>query len=235
MIYRLPRYASVDDPVASFAFVHIPRTAGTSITHALAAACEDAQVGLYSLKHAAAPLLFDRFRSGKEWWASFRFSLVRSPWEIIESDYRLCMAAFEVSTPADRLACELEWWLKIHRVAGYQDFAGFVREEYLAAGSMLRPGGFWRTWCCGSDGEDLGVRAFRFERLQSAWEDICEAIGLSPAPQLPWLNRARSASPFLPLLPACLWTPALLDAVGERCEDDLRRFGFTPPLLMPAS
>lgn len=229
MIYRLPRYDRGDDPLSGFAFVHIPRTAGTSITHALAARCEDALVDVFAHKHEHAPTIAARFRSGKEWWASFRFSVIRSPWAIIESDYRHTMHAFEALHPAARLECSLEWWLRMHRVAAYRDFAEFVREEYLADGSMLRRGGFWRTWCLGPDGEDLGVQPFRFERLQAEWLEITEAIGLGPLPDLPWLNRTLPLSPAPPL-PCSAWTPALVDAVGERCEGDLVRFGYLRPV-----
>jgi len=226
MIVRLPQYQS-DFHGRSFVFIHIPRTAGTAITLALAQQYPDAIVSLFGNKHADALRSCDYFRSGSEWLSAFRFSMIRSPWEIIASDYRHTLAAAMAATPASRLECTSEWWLRMQRVRGYAGFTEFVRLEWLCEHSLLRPGGFWRSWCQGPEGEDLGIVPYRFDQLSDAWAQIRGALGAGDLP-LP----APTPTPQI----ETTWTPALVDAVEERCQGDVTRFGFPlPPVLMSHS
>ena len=189
-----------------FVFIHIPRTGGTSITQALLDAYPAARVDNFGGKHATAYAAWCRFGPKMVGW--LKFAVLRDPCEIIESDWRSVTAAAKV-LPEYRLHVPVDWAEYVERVAGW-DFPQFVRNQWLGVYSPLRPGGFWRTWCLGPAGEDLGVEMLRFDRLAEDWRRLCERYGLS---DLPWLNVGRATRP-------AEWTDGLRAAVCAVCWMD---------------
>lgn len=197
-------------------FVHIPRTGGVSVTAALAGALEEAAVDTLMLRHVPARRM--RVWLGEAWDRMFRFAVMRDPWSIVESDWRLTLGSLgDLARPH----IAPQWRARLERARRDGGFARFVREEYLGAYSGVAPGGFWRTWCCGPAGEELGVEPVRFERLAGEWPRLAARIGL-PGLELPRLNAAASADP-------APWTPRLVGAVADLCVNDICRFGYGPP------
>lgn len=202
-----------------FVFVHIPRTGGISISTALGTA-RNAQVNLTTLRHNYARFIRDR---EPYWNRLFRFSVIRSPWEIVASWWRLLKREldFHYRRPNFDLR-EGPWISYLRRFSKDQDFGRYIERDILTGLIGIAQGGFWRTWCCGARGEDLGVRAVRFANLTAEWPEIAERCG-RPGLALPHLNGTlRETVP---------WTAALIAAVGQYCADDVRRFGFQPPAL----
>lgn len=210
-------------PGYRFAFVHIPRCAGLSLTRTLAElSVVSCVVDTCELRHATAGQIAALV--GSPWSGWFRFAVMRNPWRIMESDYRLCLrdVAFlsVLSGP----------WASRVRAAVEGDFAAFVRREYLQG--QLSPGGFWATWV----GEEQ-VEHVPFDALESVWTapypgSICDRIeavsgkpfqswggGVGAAPPLPRINHAGPVAPVS-------WTADLIRDVRELCADDLNRFNY---------
>lgn len=198
-------------------FIHIPRTGGISITSALAASSLHPYVNVDDHRHDYARTI--RFRLGTESWnRKFVFSVIRSPWEIVASWYRLAkrdLAAMK--TNPDFAALDNAWTRYLRVFEADMDFGAYVKRDILGGIIGVAPGGFWRTWCCAVDGADLGVQPYRFETLQARWREIAVKCGC-PAAQLPHANGTKQE-------PAP-WTPELVAAVGELCQEDVARFGF---------
>jgi len=191
-----------------FLFIHIPRTGGTSITQALLDAYPQARVDNFAGKHATAYAAWCRFGPAMVNWV--KFAVLRDPVEIISSDWRNVTAAAKV-LPEHRLDVPVEWSQYLERVSQW-DFPQFVRHQWLGEFSPLRPGGFWRTWCRGPAGEDLGVKMLRFDRLAQDWRRLCERHGLVVC-DLPRLNVGQATRP-------AEWTDELRSAVCAVCWMD---------------
>lgn len=65
-------------------FLHIPRTAGTSITHALNKIPNPIDYGAYSHEQTA----FYKKHYADEWSSYFKFAVVRNPYEKVYSSYK---------------------------------------------------------------------------------------------------------------------------------------------------
>ncbi len=211
MIYNLKR---------RFVFVHIPRTSGTSMTKALCILFPDSFVGRYKLKHYRARGIKRELLP--QWQRYFRFSVIRSPWDIIESDWRHTHYNPLVGA-SDRPPNIAPWWFDhVHEVAA-MTFDQFVQRKYLDPKGLVDQGGFWQTYCCAHNGKDLGVTPFLFTELNQAWYAICHNLGVDDPPPYPHENADTGN-------PRGDWTPSLIDAVGEKCAGDIERFGFKPPV-----
>ena len=120
------------DLTKRFVFIHIPRTAGTAIIEALAQRCPDAVVDVFELKHANAMAIRERI-GRDEWDHCYRFSVIRSPWDIIASDYRHTVRQAKAIDSRTALHCTPGWMERMRRILAYGSFAEFVRHEYLGA------------------------------------------------------------------------------------------------------
>ena len=76
----------------NFIFIHVPKTAGSSITHVIAKYCETAVKfdkkgdAIRTDKHQSAFTYIEKH--GREWWNSFfSFAVVRNPWDRVVSNY----------------------------------------------------------------------------------------------------------------------------------------------------
>jgi hypothetical protein len=179
-----------------FAFVHIPRTGGLSLTRELAwRFIDDCVVDTTWDRHPTAADM--RRRIGPAWRGMFKFSIMRSPWEIIESFYRLCLRDSATTGMPPR------WASQCARAAG-GTFEEFVHREFLSG--AIHRGGFWKTWGASE------VEVFQYPGGQA----ILDRLGIGR--QLTVLNSA-------PDCPA-EWTPRTIDAVRMLCCEDFRRFGY---------
>jgi len=199
-----------------FVFVHVQKTAGTSITELLrplsltpsggrvARLCSD--LGLvrdwrrhHFRKHA--PLRRAERVLPPEVFASFyKFAFVRNPWDRLVSWYEFILQ--------DRS----------HRrhavVSRLPDFETFVRHE------LARPRRSQWWMLVGRDGR-LGIDfAGRFERLDADMAGICGRLGI-PYQPLPHVNRGTRRAPFQQY-----YTPALAALVRERWAPEIEAFGY---------
>lgn len=201
-------------PGCTFCFIHIPRTGGTSLTEGLAtnhAAVVDVHEGKHRTAFVARTML------GEAWERAYRFSLIRSPWDIIASDYRHCMREAWSITAALRMTWTPEWHSRLLRIRAYDGFADFVLGEWLCDGSpIVAAGGFWDAFCGTGD-----VTPIRFEALRDQWPTIAAKCGC-PCAELPHVNGTWAGIE---------WPAWLAESVGAVCAGDVAIFGFEPPVL----
>lgn len=189
-------------------FIHIPRTGGTSIREAVKQAFPNAIENL-ALKHCTAwnlrwdiPLV--------EWEQCVRFTVIRNPYETIESDWRFWHAAGKLY-PTSFFGSDELGRRKLIRVVS-SDFPTYVRNEWLGRYSPLMAGGFRRTYCYGPSGEDIGVEVLRFEKLNEDWNKLCERLDI----KVP-LQKLNS----MPREPV-VWPEAERRAIAELCWMDFQ-------------
>jgi hypothetical protein len=229
----------------NFLFVHIPRTGGISISDALLDAFPDSIADVDENRHRYAMGCRGVDRLGKIWDRLYKFTVIRNPWEIIESDFHLMSRDVRALHVHTKMKSNDRWYRKLKRVAKYKSFSEFVVREYLGR-NIVWEGGFWRTWCCDADGGDLGITVLRYEDLAEEWLEVQKKLGFrQPLDQMNSANElffgpkyvdkslrqlgiepvARPTIRIEPLFP-CEWTPAIRDAVGEMCHMDLSQFGY---------
>lgn len=203
----------------SFAFVHIPKTAGSSVFAALwrHAAMADAywanrwlaRVGIRVNRFAPWP--HTKFRTHapaavlQAWLPPdvfaglFKFAFVRNPWDLLVSSWH-----YIISTPAHGR----------HRfVTSLPSFAAYVEYE-------IRRGGLSQSqMLCDRDGRILVDFLGRYESLTSDFAFICRRIGIEAT--LPLAN-AGSRGDYRDY-----YSPALLARVAEAFAADIERFGFS--------
>lgn len=154
-------------------FVHIPKTAGSSIAEALDRLPLRNGPGhpvIDTPKHAKATEL-RRILGRRRWDDYFSFAIVRNPWDLMVSCY--------------------EWWLqKADRYPHIREQADAVRRLGSFEAFLRSPWGSQRINQFNGDIEDWymdGDRQIvdfiaRFEHLDEDWPEICRRIGVEPFP-----------------------------------------------------
>jgi len=132
-----------------YAFVHIPKTAGSSMHAALAGKTkiERRAVGVIRAHHATAAQLRNevQYRSGRRWEDYYSFSFVRNPWE------RFISICSYLGMDANYVLTEGFWhWMFQQQV------------DFIFAPS----------------GEQLVTFIGRFESLRQDWLSVCSSIGI---------------------------------------------------------
>jgi len=202
-----------------YAFVHIPKTGGTSLSLALEgrAMKDDLMLGdtPKALKrrrrlqgaHAAGRLwkhstLADihGLVSAEELDGLFCFTMVRNPWDRVASYYRwLRGQGFE--HPAVHLAKA-------------EDFAGFLRHPQTQASLRAWPARRYMEDAAGRERCDLYIR---LEHFATDAQPLFDHLGFGL--ELPQVNASAREE-------AAAYTPELRDIVAEVCAEDIARFGY---------
>lgn len=182
-----------------FVFVHLPKTAGTSITHALDNTLQwndvvcggteygegvgphyEKRFGLW--KHSTAQQIKDVI--GDQVWSEyFTFGVVRDPYVRIKSLYSY----------AEKLVSKAERGWRLKRFMGLQgfwnwgfvraylesrSFTEFIRHTDLLASQIAKP---MSDYLVGPDGCLLVNFAGRIEHIEDDFQVICERVGLEPS------------------------------------------------------
>ena len=201
----------------NFLFIHIPRCGGTSMSTALTAAFPQCFIGCDNIKHVRARYL--RRLIGEDLWKkAYKFALIRSPWEIIESYWRHTTAAYD---NIEFISHDSFWYSHVYEVHSYSGFDEYVERQYLTDPNInLREKcGFWQTFCMEDTNEDLGVIPVLTTRAADFFDGLCHLYHATPSFAYPHLNGANA--------PMGIWSKNLKERVGERCAYDTRRFGWT--------
>ena len=199
-----------------FVFVHIPKTAGTSVTNVLIS-YDDHILAKRLWRHLIRPLTPPQWRPrvrGAFWIghlsaaeirafvpefdALFTFAFVRNPWDLHVSLYEYIRR-----TP-------------IH--PGHAFYKNKTFAEYLET-QAEDPAGRQASWLSDGSGKLLVKFAGRFERLQDDFRHICEQIGV--APELPHLNRT-SRNDYRDY-----YTAATRDLVARIDKRDVELFNYS--------
>ena len=155
-------------------FVHVPKTAGTSIEQRLR--------GPESKASGHSTALGYRRAFPREFASYFKFAVAREPVD------RFLSAFYYLRQTPVHPALNNQ---AAHDCASPGEFAARLSAEpRLAARSVhLRPQ--WE-FVCDHAGMVLVDEVYRFEALEAAWRDICECLGIPPgAPGLGKTNRSR--------------------------------------------
>lgn len=204
-------------------FIHIPRTSGISVSKAVLNQSDPEFTGVNVVlglglgkfwRHSQAHVLQ---RELPEFKAPVlkKFTIVRSPWRICESTYRHFRFKDRQfsSKAASWVDPEVRDELRRYKEQSFEDFV-LSHFQYLQ-------GGFFAHWALEWDTlRDLGVKAFRFEDLDSDWPRICELLELPRETPRPEENAS----------PPCetRWSEEAVDFIRRKCSLDLKLFAYPP-------
>jgi hypothetical protein len=192
-----------------FAFIHIQKTGGMSITGALTGAAPDA-VNPFDLSRGCPPLLKGNnhpfasdlrdYLGDQTWNSLFRFTFVRNPWARLVSWYNYCIAG--PSGPFNRLV----------KGRTFDDFL-LLTDDQVAKTRFNQV-----DYISDKDGRVLVDFVGRFEDLAADFARICERLEISPG--LPHINESSRVDY------RAYYTPGARDLVAERFSRDIQAFGY---------
>ncbi len=195
-----------------FAFVHIPRTGGTSIETAMARYSRTPvgytvhECTVLPHKHCFASELSELFP--EEWAHYFTFSIVRNPWERMVSDYHFFKSAGPHLYP-EFSAMERSLTDQANRV----DFNTWLRAnaEILNISQL--------DYLTDENGDHLVDFVGRFESLGDDFAHICRTLDVDA--KLPFVNRVerRHYREY--------YDVQSVELVGEHSRADIAQFGYT--------
>lgn len=201
-----------------YAFVHIPKTGGTSLALALEGRAmkddlmlgdtpkalkrrrrlQGAQAAGRLWKHSTLADI-DGLVSAEELDGLFCFTLVRNPWDRVASYYRwLRGQGFEHSA--------------VH-LAKAENFAGFLRHPQTQASLRAWPAQRYMQDAAGQERCDLYIR---LEYFATDAQPLFDHLGFEL--ELPQVNASAQGGAD--------YTPALRDIVADVCAEDIARFGY---------
>jgi len=155
-------------------FIHIPKTAGTSVLEGLGAPQAFDTHAPSQTYRLADPELFAR---------AYKFTVVRNPWDRFASCFHFLKYGTNWELQQD--------WARAHiGDLGFADFTRRLREPLFRASVMAErffwPQTFWLGGVGRVDGADELVR---YEALDGAMQMLRLRFGLDPAPATPHLRR----------------------------------------------
>lgn len=217
-------------------FIHIPKTAGTSITQLVEPHLRwnDLVLGGSTFGERIQPAYQERFGLskhmrardvrrvvGSEIWAGyFSCAVVRHPYSRIISFFNWKRAAVA------RAAADSPVWSWPATAAFQQSrsFSEFIRHEKFLASRAGQP---QAEWVCDDDGRCIVDFVGRFEQLEAATDEITARLGLPPA-ELGVHNTSSSDRPLGELMQGEDDYRFLQDVYRR----DFELFGFDPALRL---
>lgn len=167
-------------------FVHIPRTAGNSVSAAIAGVTAgqqiDCLISTVANEHAVCPGLRRHATASElkplipEWDQIYRFCVARDINERLDSICRLLARDIRDGIHNDP-TCPV----------GYRDLLLDPNHREIIQERQGHQTTDWYT--LSPDGEDLGVDIIPFAELNDRWPEICDKLGI-PQCSLPHLNKA---------------------------------------------
>jgi len=213
-----------------FVFVHVPKSAGTSVTSVLSGLCTilDIEIGGSSFgeavqsaylrrhgisKHSSAREL--RTVLGEQLWLKYvSFGVVRHPLDRLASAYRFLR---QWNSPQNRL---------LGQMIAFQSFADFVASDVWIEAEgpdrIFRPQAFWLADA--HKDEILVDRVLHTETLNTDLQRLLLDLGIPRAKvpiDVPQLNSTRKTDQPVQL------SGDLLERVRTRYARDLRMFGYS--------
>ncbi|HMA63194.1 MAG TPA: sulfotransferase family 2 domain-containing protein [bacterium] len=163
-------------------FVHIPKTAGNSITRALSEADPiDNEKRKHSPKIAKHAKAFEiKYLLGKKIWNSyFTFSFVRNPWDLMVSSYNWWK---------QKGAKRVKRYRKVARKIENMEFNDFMRSKYGRYMINERYGNYY-DWLS-ENGEIIVDFIGKVESIDKDWQKICEINNLEHI-EMPHINKSK--------------------------------------------
>jgi len=184
-------------------FVHVPKTAGTSIERRLRQTDKDVVGG-----HTTALAYRKEY---PEFASYFKFAVVRDPVDRFISAYSY-LRQMPVSAALRNQI--------VHNCQSMDQFAAKARASSRTLANIIHllP---QHQFVCGRNGEILADSVYRFENLENAWREICGRLGIRPEP-LAILNPSRRIAKEEV-------TEEVLSLVRNLYARDFELFAYTPP------
>lgn len=154
-----------------YVFIHIPKCAGTSIHRALRNMHEQVSLPIDPRKyHKHAKAADVRPILGPLWDDSFKFSIVRNPWDLMVSSYHWWRRqAGQYSSLAIQAG-------EVREMGG---FAKFMQSQFGQEMLNEQRGKELLDWIA-EDGKMIVDFVGRYEDLESDWARICQRLGVAP-------------------------------------------------------
>ena len=201
-----------------FLFVHVPKTAGTSITNCIRPFADDPasyfenrflerlgiRVNLFSpyrrkrFRTHATALDVKRNLPADVYDRLYKFTFVRNPWSMLASLYR-----FIPSRPRHRKA----------KIVAAMTFDEFVDTW------TLRPEVHQKRWVCDSRGDVIVDYIGRYESLSHDFQHVCNHLGIECL--LPHDNRGPGSADYREL-----YSKRLETLVADRLSEDIDLFEY---------
>ncbi len=187
-------------------FVHIPKTAGTSVLAALGAASVFDTHAPARTYRDCYPALFDR---------AYTFAFIRNPWDRFASAFHFMRDGTEWPMQQD--------WAKAHiGEMGFRDFTLKLRSPVFRA-QVMAERFFWpqRFWLTDARGRIMVDELFRFEQLDDAISSLCARLGMPRQPATPHLRKVEKPD-F-----RTLYDEDMTALVGRLYARDIAAFGLS--------
>ncbi|HHP7229673.1 MAG TPA: sulfotransferase family 2 domain-containing protein [Xenococcaceae cyanobacterium] len=151
----------------NFIFIHINKTAGSSIAQA---------IGLPHKKHLSAKRVI-QIVGKKRWNESYKFTFVRNPWDRVVSHYQFRLKSNQTKLQDNPLS--FTEWVKV-------TYGDNKDSSYYDKPVMFRPQNEWLL----NDQNEIDIDLIgKFENLVSDFAIIADKIGCDP--HLPKINRTK--------------------------------------------
>ncbi len=202
-----------------FIFVHVQKTAGTSLQKVLRDNAPDARIWLGRHSHASAGVaLLGR----KRWEAYFSFGFVRNPWDRLVSHYSMIRGKIEELTPAQRQQpkpFDIELWnYVLHFSHDFESFldncTGLIFDRDCYKSFLFNQ----VDYLADDNGYILVDFVGRFEKFAEDAAHVLERIGIDA--QIPNLNQSARGNY------RDYYTPRTHDLVADRFRRDIETFGY---------
>ena len=193
-------------------YIHIPKTAGNSISDAIDGLPKCNPLAEYKGKQPKHIRAWElrRLTGDKMWNSHFKFAFVRNPWDQMVSCYNWWLQVAPQWEKNDEVVAAI-------RNAG--DFNGFMQLRY--GREMINDfDGSTFDWISDENGSLIVDYVARFEGLQDDWREICRQMG-APYKPLPHLNRTARAHY------RDYYTSETRDFIAKRFHRTIEMFGYT--------
>jgi chondroitin 4-sulfotransferase 11 len=184
----------------SYIFVHINKTAGTSILKA---------IGQARKKHLTAREIIGRVGLD-QWEEAYKFTVVRNPWNKVVSHYKYRVKTNQTQMGVKHISFK-EWVIRTY---------GEEKDEYYYDNAkMFQP---QVAWLKDLDGVISFDRIIKFENLSAGFKEVSSALGLTD--ELDHLNRTSKTnfSEF--------FDEETAQVVAHWFQEDIDFFGYNCPI-----
>lgn len=171
-----------------FLFLHVPKSAGTSIRSALASYSEvrptHTPKHVYN-HHVRANHLKSHFESQKWNWSEyFKFTFFRNPWDITASIWHYAHKCIQETKGIDTSNwANSDWFVRAKRITNLNNFDEFVF-NYVSYDTQL-------SFAFDENNNLIVDFIGDFDNLNKDFNTICQKIGIT-TPDLPKLNQSSS-------------------------------------------
>ena len=188
-------------------FVHVPKTAGTTMLDVL---------GADPVFDTHAPALTYRQADPQFFRRAYKFTVVRNPWDRFASSFHFMKSGTDWPMQKD--------WARRH--IGSLGFSGFVRKlrNPLYRKTVLAERFFWPQsfWLTDRHGALIVDDVYRFEDIAEALVSICARLDIDPPQRVPTHRRAARAD-----YRSLYVDDEMIALVGRFYSDDIKRFGYS--------